>query len=126
MDIPERQEGDVIAIEMAGRMMYNMDPFLDRLCELRDTGHVRIVLNLYRVRLINSDGIGVLIAGMKKMRAAGGDVKLANLSDRARMLLVDITGLDTVFDISDTEEEAIERFVKPPAIEEATPHRVRT
>ena len=70
----------------------------------------KIVLNLGGVSYIDSGGLGVLVALYTSARAAGGDIKLANLTQRVGDIL-QITKLSTIFEVYDGEQKAIESFV---------------
>ena len=67
------------------------------------------VINLSELKHINSSGLGVLITLLTKARKAGGEVILAGPSPFISNLLL-ITKLNTIFEIFDTEEEAILGF----------------
>ena len=66
----------------------------------------RIILNLAQVSYIDSGGIGTMVSLFTSARAAGGDIKLLNLTKRVGDLL-QITKLLTVFESYDSEAEAI-------------------
>ena len=59
---------------------------------------------------MNSSGLGILIGGLTTMRNSGGDLKLANITDRIQSLLM-ITKLLTVFETFETVEEAVQSFL---------------
>ncbi len=69
----------------------------------------KIVLNLADVSYIDSAGLGELVSAYTTVKNAGGDLKLLNLTKKVRDLLV-ITKLLTVFDVKDSEQEAIQSF----------------
>ena len=71
----------------------------------------QIVLNLGGVSYIDSGGLGTLVGLYTSARAAGGEIKLANLTQRVRDQL-QITKLVTVFEVFDSEEKAIESFAQ--------------
>jgi anti-sigma B factor antagonist len=60
---------------------------------------------------MNSLGLGMLIASLSTVRNRGGDLKLANITDRIKSVLV-ITRLVTVFDCYDSVNEAVRSFEK--------------
>ena len=76
---------------------------------LGNTKH--IVLNLSGVSYIDSGGLGTLVALYTTARNNGGAIKLANLTQRVGDLL-QVTKLVTIFDVYNSEEEAIESFRK--------------
>jgi anti-sigma B factor antagonist len=69
----------------------------------------KIVLNLSGVNYIDSGGLGTLVGVYSSARATGADIKLTGLGQRLRDVLA-ITKLATVFEVYDTEEEAIAAF----------------
>ena len=71
----------------------------------------KLVLNLGGVSYIDSGGLGILVSLYTSARAAGADIKLANLTQRVGDLL-QITKLLTVFDVHEGEQKAIESFKK--------------
>jgi anti-sigma B factor antagonist len=64
------------------------------------------IIDISELRYINSSGIGVLITILTKFRNKGGDVYLMKPSDSVKKLLV-ITKLNAIFQVVQSEEEAI-------------------
>src|SRR5437016_14312126 len=73
-----------------------------------------IVLNLGGVNYIDSGGLGTLVALYTTANNAGGSIKLANLTQRVGDLL-QVTKLLTVFQVYDSEEQAVQSFSKTAA-----------
>jgi hypothetical protein len=71
--------------------------------------NLQVVLNLGGVSYIDSGGLGTLVGLYTSAKAAGGNVKLANLTQRVRDQLV-LTKLVTVFEFFDSEEQAVASF----------------
>ncbi|HLB88111.1 MAG TPA: STAS domain-containing protein [Terriglobales bacterium] len=69
----------------------------------------QIVLNLSGVKYIDSSGLGTLVGVYSSARAGGADIKLAGLGQRLRDTL-SITKLVTVFEVYDSEQQAIAAF----------------
>ena len=67
------------------------------------------LLDISEVRYINSSGIGVLITLLTKLRNKGGEMYLINPSDHVNKLLV-MTKLKAIFNIADSEEEALDKI----------------
>ena len=74
---------------------------------LAETKHV--VINLADCTYIDSGGLGTLVGLYSSAQNNGGLVKLARLQQRVIDLL-QVTKLLTVFDVYDTEEEAVKSF----------------
>jgi anti-sigma B factor antagonist len=69
----------------------------------------QIVLNLSGVASIDSGGLGTLVGLYSSARAGGADIKLTGLGPRLRDVLA-ITKLSTVFEVYDSESQAIAAF----------------
>jgi anti-sigma B factor antagonist len=76
---------------------------------LAQTSHV--VLNLAGISYIDSGGLGTLVALYTTAQNGGGAVKLANLTQRVGDLL-QVTKLVTVFEVYDSEQDAVDSFKK--------------
>jgi len=70
-------------------------------------GILKCVIDISALRYINSSGIGVLITILTKFRNKGGEVYLLRPSESVQKLLV-ITKLNAIFQIVQTEEEALQ------------------
>ena len=111
MEFQIKEQKDVVIIELIGDMVGGPDAvrLTEKLHELVGQKKVRIVVNLCRIKWMNSSGLGILIGGLNTVRNNEGDLKLCCLSEKTRHLLK-ITQLDRVFEIFDQEEEAIEKY----------------
>jgi anti-sigma B factor antagonist len=76
------------------------------------SGSAHLVVDLSNVDFIDSTGLGALIGGRRKAHEAGGSFCLVTPQERF-LKLFRITGLNTVFDVVDTREEALARPVVP-------------
>jgi anti-sigma B factor antagonist len=100
----------VLVVDCIGRIVFGEESSL-----LRDTvkkaisENNRVVLNLGEVTYIDSGGLGTLVALRTTAQNAGGTIKLTNLTKRVGDLL-QVTKLLTVFDVYDSEAEAIDSF----------------
>lgn len=74
----------------------------------------KIILNLKNVTYIDSGGLGTLVGLHTSAHGSGADVKLANLTPRVGQLL-QVTKLVTVFEVYDSEEDALRAFAKAAA-----------
>jgi len=75
----------------------------------RDENKPRIVINGANLRYISSAGLGVFMAYIEELRASGGDIKIAALQPKV-FNVFDLLGFPMLFDIVETEKEAIEKF----------------
>jgi anti-sigma B factor antagonist len=68
-----------------------------------------VVVDMSNVPMIDSAGLGLLIAFLKQVRERGGDLNLAGLQKRVS-LVFDITRTKRIFGIFETKQEAIAAF----------------
>ncbi len=78
---------------------------------------VRLVLDLGGVDKIDSAGLGTLLYARAELRRAGGGLALANLRPAHLQTLL-VAKLETVFDVFETEQDAVNSFFP----ERAVPH----
>ena len=106
-----RQVGDVSVVDVAGRITLGegSSALRDALRDMVTKGQKKILLNLGDVSYIDSSGIGELVSGFTSVTNSGGQLKLLNLTKRVQDLL-QITKLNTVFDVHDSEVSAIRSF----------------
>lgn len=76
---------------------------------LAEQNEKKVLLNLSDVHYIDSSGLGELVAGYTSIGKTGGELKLLNLTDRVKDLMM-ITKLLTVFDAYDDEATAVAAF----------------
>jgi anti-sigma B factor antagonist len=105
----------IVAVDCAGRIVFGEETaeLRDRVKALIAPGS-RIVLNLADVTYIDSGGLGTLVSLFITARNVGGSIKLARLTQRVGDLL-QITKLLTVFEVHNSEEEAVQSFRKSAA-----------
>jgi anti-sigma B factor antagonist len=107
LKIEKRQVNGVTIVSCQGRIMFG-----DEANALRDflkealAETPRMVLNLAGVTYIDSGGLGTLVGVYSSARSAGADIKLTGLGQRLRDVL-QITKLATVFEVFNTEQEAL-------------------
>jgi anti-sigma B factor antagonist len=111
MQIEERRAGDVVILDLKGRVMLGEGDELlkDKVNSVLSTGTKKIVLNLAEVPYIDSAGLGEIVRTFTTVSRQGGSLKLLNLTKRITDLL-SITKLLTVFDTYDSESEAVQSF----------------
>ena len=111
MQIDERTMGDVVVLDLKGRVMLGEgdEVLKDKVNGLLNQGKKKIVLNLAEVPYIDSAGLGEVVRTFTTVSRQGGQLKLLNLTKRITDLLA-ITKLLTVFDTYDSENEAVQSF----------------
>ena len=74
-----------------------------------DKGERRLLIDFSRTGYIDSSGLGALVSISKKIREAGGELRLSGLNEDLRSLF-ELTKLDTLFAIAETPQQALASF----------------
>lgn len=111
MNLKKRQIDDIVIFEMNGKIVGGPDATMlnDQVHELLEAGHKKFIVNLSGVEWMNSSGLGILISGITTIRNAGGELKLAAMTDKIKRLLV-ITKLLAVFESYNSVDEAVAKY----------------
>lgn len=107
-----RQQGSVSIVNLKGRFTIGDSPGIikDTVASLTEAGHKNILLNLAEAAYMDSAaGIGELIASYHIVAERGGRLRLLNPTKRVHDVL-QLTKLDTVFEIFSDESEAVRSF----------------
>ena len=110
MDIPVEKLGDVavavIDVEEidagnSGELKRDITPILQ--------ANRKIVIDLERVRFVDSSGLGVILSCLRYQEAQGGHLKLCSMSKPVRTAF-ELVRMHRVFDIFGSRDEAINAF----------------
>ena len=74
-----------------------------------DNGRHNLVVNLANVDYLSSAGLRSLVGGKRESKDKGGDLCISSPSARVNEVL-DLAGLDTLFDIYDNDTAAVGSF----------------
>lgn len=110
MSFSVRSVGDATVVEVDGQLIVgNRQDLKDKVLARLEEGARNFVIDFARTGYIDSSGLGVLVSISKKIREAGGELRLASLSEDLQTLF-ELTKLDTLFQIRDNLEEALADF----------------
>ncbi len=111
LNMKERQAGDVTILDMDGKITIGEGSVALRsaIRRLLEEGKKKVLLNLAGVGYIDSSGIGELVSSYTAINKESGQLKLLNLTQKLQDLLT-ITKLLTVFDVYESESEALNGF----------------
>ena len=99
--------GDASVVHLKGEVDLNVSPTLrTELSDLTATKASVIVIEMSNVPYIDSSGVATLVECLQRVSRYKGSLRLCNLTNRARGVF-EISRLDTVFSIFDTQEEAL-------------------
>jgi anti-sigma B factor antagonist len=114
MQINIRNKGSVTILDIEGNLVGPNTIALKNIIDdqIRVTGEdpVFMVLNMKRVQMMDSSGLGVIVAAYASISHNNGRVVLLNIGGNIRSLII-MAKLVTIFDRYDTEAEAIASFL---------------
>lgn len=88
--------------------VYTAPKLRDKITELVNAGQYSLIIDMEKVDFLDSTGLGVLVGGLKKVRAQDGTMELVCSQDRL-LKIFRITGLAKVFTIHGSEAAALGR-----------------
>ena len=97
-------------IELGGEVdLYTAPEFKERMVELIESGKKQIVVDLSKATFIDSTTLGVLVGAVRRLRANEGRLTIV-CNDRNVAKIFELSGLDRIFDIFPTREQAVARI----------------
>lgn len=107
LSLDHRAYGDRTIVEVGGEVdVYTAPKLREKLVEVIGDGSYDIVVDMSEVEFLDSTGLGVLVGGLKRVRAHNG--RLALVCQQERILKIfRITGLTKVFEIYDSVDQAL-------------------
>jgi anti-sigma B factor antagonist len=111
LQIAEHQTDDIVVLTLSGQILLDDGDlaFRRQIHDVLDRRHRKIVVDLGGVTYIDSSGLGMIVAKLKTVRDAGGDMKLVRLTSRTSRLLA-MVKLQSMFEVFDDEAAAIRSF----------------
>jgi anti-sigma B factor antagonist len=104
----ESIDAETHVIELGGEVdLYTAPEFKERLVQVIEDGKKQVVVDLSKATFIDSTTLGVLVGGVKRLRPSGGSLALV-CTDQNISKIFEITGLDRVFPIHGSREEALQ------------------
>jgi anti-sigma B factor antagonist len=94
--------------------VYTAPKLRERLIGLVESGSFQLIVDMEDVEFLDSTGLGVLVGGLKRVRAHDGWIDLVCTQSRI-LRIFRITGLNKVFNIYDTVPDAVAAHAAPPA-----------
>ncbi len=111
LKIKERRRDGVAILDLSGNLMGGPDAeaFNEVLRTLMHEGVRNVLVNLEKVKWVNSTGLGILISGYTTLQRSGGELKLLKVTKRIENIFI-VSKLSTVFQSYDDEDEAVRSF----------------
>lgn len=110
MEIKERTVNGVSVLDLKGEIdSLHVDEFRTFLQELLNEEKCYLLLNFYGVSYINSAGLGVLAAVLKRIKEYRGELKVVGLSQPLRDVFK-LVRFDLIIPVYEDEDAALESF----------------
>jgi anti-sigma B factor antagonist len=107
LSLTTRDEGDRTVVAVGGEIdVYTAPKLREQLVDLVNAGRYHLVVDMEGVEFLDSTGLGVLVGGLKRVRAHDGSLRLVCTQERI-LKIFRITGLTKVFPIHDSVSEAL-------------------
>ena len=108
LSLASRTEGDKTVVSVGGEIdVYTAPKLREQIVQLVDDGQYHLVIDMEDVEFLDSTGLGVLVGGLKRVRAHDGSLRLVCTQERI-LKIFRITGLTKVFPIHASVAEAVE------------------
>jgi len=112
MAVKEKTVQDVVVITIKGKMMggTETDEVHEKVKQLLDQDHKKLVIDLSHVKWMNSKGLGMLMACFTSSQNAGAHLKIAGAVEKVNSLLI-MTKLLSIFDSYENADQAIGSYL---------------
>jgi len=109
-EIIEEEKNETVILRVNGELDALVAPQLkDRLIKLIELDKKNFIIDFEGLVHINSLAMGILRGRLKEIREKNGDIKLINLNNHIATIF-EMVGLDEIFEIYDSEGEALSKF----------------
>jgi len=108
LSIDRREEAGRSIVTVLGELdLYTAPNLRESVLEVADDGQRQLIIDLSGVPFMDSSGLGVIVACLKRLREAGGDLALVTRPDSPPTKLLSLTGLDRAIPTFTSLDEAL-------------------
>jgi len=113
MSVDIKEFGDVTVMGIKGNLMGGSETLSvhDKLRELVSQDKTKIVIDLSRVKWMNSSGLGTIMGCLTSLKNANGELKISGVTEKVKSLFM-ITKIITLFETYNTVDEAVRAYKK--------------
>ena len=113
LKMTNREVDGVTVVAMDGRIVLGEESnaLREKIKGLVAEGKKKVVLNMDNITFIDSAGLGTLVAAHHSAKSQGASLRLCHLGTKFQEVL-QITKLMTIFEVYNTEAEAVASFSK--------------
>jgi len=103
--------GSVVVIELEGNIIGSPESveINKTFAQYIEEGNLQFVVDISKVNIINSSGLGILISGWTTIKKKNGTLKVAGANKQIQQLFK-VTKFDIIFELIDTLENALKNF----------------
>jgi anti-sigma B factor antagonist len=110
MELTVEKVADVTVVEIpvdeldasnSGELKHDIAPIIE--------ANNKLVIDLSRLRFVDSSGLGALLSCLRQLTAKGGDLKLYGMQKQVRAVF-ELVRMHRIFNIYATREEAVQAF----------------
>ncbi len=111
LEIKTRHAGGVTVLDVSGALIWRsgMESLSQRVRQLVAEQRLNVVVNVQGLSVIDSSGVGELVASFSTLKRAGGALKVAGPTKLVQDVLR-IARIPTIIEVYDTEEAAVNAF----------------
>jgi anti-sigma B factor antagonist len=111
LKVTRRELDGILILQLKGRLTFGPEDTLlsEEIDHALVTRRVRVVIDLGGVDKMDSAGLGTMLSARAELQKAGGGLALANLNP-SQMKALAVARLETVFEVFDEEQDAIDSF----------------
>src|ERR1700731_1497654 len=113
LKISNHEVDGVAVLALDGRIVLGEETVAlrEKVKGLLGEGKKKVVLDLKNVTMIDSSGLGALVAAHSSAKSSGATLRLCNLGSRTNELL-QVTRLLTVFEVADSQADGVRAMSK--------------
>jgi len=112
MEIDVLKKGNISILQISGDVdLYSSPQVREQVVNLIDKKNPNLLVNLADVTYMDSSGVATLVEALQLTNKKGGKLKLFNLGNAIRDVF-ELSRLDKVFDICQSEQQALEGLTK--------------
>jgi len=111
MNIDINENDGIVIITVKGNLMGGQETLdvHEKVKELTEAGKKKFVIDLSKVKWMNSSGLGTMMGCLTSIKNASGELKICGVTEKVKSLFM-ITKLITLFEAHDSVEDAVNSF----------------
>ena len=111
MQINTQETNGIVVLKVVGKIMGGPEAgqLNDKIHELIEAGKQKLIIDMSKLELMNSSGLGIFIGAVNTLKNNNGQLVMIHVPPRIQQLFK-MTRLSSVFNIADDLDQALEIF----------------